>query len=177
MARENSAHRLAIDCIYEALIQLMEKKDYKDITITDITRKAGVSRMAYYRNYADKDEILLRHLKMYLDRAEAGLRERRALSREEFWRSFVQSEQADPIHEYIMRAGLFEQSFTMQKDFLMRISAELFHLDMTDQRAILLIYQKLGSIFGCILYMSQHKGSLDPIAVAHDLARLAEDGV
>ena len=105
MARENSAHRLAIDCIYEALIQLMEKKDYKDITITDITRKAGVSRMAYYRNYADKDEILLRHLKMYLDRAEAGLRERRALSREEFWRSFVQSEQADPIHDVSEEMG------------------------------------------------------------------------
>ncbi len=177
MAKENSAHKLAIDCIYEALLQLMEKKEYKDITITDITKKAGVSRMAYYRNYADKDEILLRHLRMYLDQAEADLKERQDLSREEFWRTFVRSEQADPINETILRAGLFEQSFTIHKDYLMRIYAELFHLDMQDQNAILLIYQKLGSLFGCVIYMSEHRDDLDPSVVARHLAGLAKDGV
>lgn len=177
MAKENGAHKLAIDCIYEALIQLMEKKEYKDITITDITNRAGVSRMAYYRNYTDKDEILLRRLRLYLDQAEADLKERQDLSREEFWQTFVRSEQEDPINETILQAGLFEQSFKIHKDYLCRIYSELFHLNMQDQNAILLIYQKLGSLFGCIIYMSEHKNDLDPAVVACYLARLAKDGV
>ena len=55
----------------DALIQLMHTKDYNDITITDITKRAGVSRMSYYRNYKSKDDILLdymyRILKEYVE--------------------------------------------------------------------------------------------------------------
>lgn len=46
------------ECILKALLQLMEEKDFKDISITEITKKAGVSRMAYYRNYYYKEDIL-----------------------------------------------------------------------------------------------------------------------
>ncbi len=59
------------NCIMDALIQLMHTKDYNDITITDITKRAGVSRMSYYRNYKSKDDILLdymyRILKEYVE--------------------------------------------------------------------------------------------------------------
>ena len=42
--------------------RLKKEKDFKDISITEITKKAGVSRMAYYRNYKSKDDILINHL-------------------------------------------------------------------------------------------------------------------
>ncbi|WP_267379621.1 TetR/AcrR family transcriptional regulator [Bacillus sp. GM_Baccil_2] len=46
------------EAIYIALLQLMKKKDFQKITITDITNRAGVSRMAFYRNFQSKGEIL-----------------------------------------------------------------------------------------------------------------------
>ncbi|MBT1166171.1 TetR/AcrR family transcriptional regulator [Bifidobacterium simiarum] len=46
------------ECIEGALIQLMETKPFASITVTDIARRAGVSRNAYYRNYASKEAIL-----------------------------------------------------------------------------------------------------------------------
>ncbi|MBW3078424.1 TetR/AcrR family transcriptional regulator [Bifidobacterium simiiventris] len=46
------------DCIEGALIQLMKTKPFESITVTDIARRAGVSRNAYYRNYASKEAIL-----------------------------------------------------------------------------------------------------------------------
>ncbi len=49
------------DCIFTALILLMEQKEYKYITVTDIARKAGVSRMTYYRTYSSKEDILVQH--------------------------------------------------------------------------------------------------------------------
>lgn len=50
------------ECIVKALVELMNHKELKDITITEITKKAGVSRMSYYRNYYDKDDILDNYL-------------------------------------------------------------------------------------------------------------------
>lgn len=50
MKQKNESNRLVKDCITTAFIELMKVRDYNTITITDITKKAGVSRMAYYRN-------------------------------------------------------------------------------------------------------------------------------
>src|SRR5699024_1390636 len=51
------------ECIETALLVLMKDKDFKDISITDIVKRAGVSRSAYYRNYSSKEDILNKHLK------------------------------------------------------------------------------------------------------------------
>jgi AcrR family transcriptional regulator len=44
--------------IAESLLLLMEKKPYAGISISDITRKAGVNRSTYYRNFNSKDDII-----------------------------------------------------------------------------------------------------------------------
>ncbi len=62
MERASETNILTKECIVTALLRLMEVKSYSSITITDITNLAGVSRMAYYRNYNNKDEILINHL-------------------------------------------------------------------------------------------------------------------
>ena len=59
---KNESNRLAKECIVTALIELMKVRDYHRISITDITRKAGVSRMAYYRNYTSKEDILNKYM-------------------------------------------------------------------------------------------------------------------
>ena len=58
--RQNNqeANALTRDCIEKALILLMEKKKFDEISISDITKRAGVSRTAYYRNYKSKEDIL-----------------------------------------------------------------------------------------------------------------------
>lgn len=58
----NEANKLTRECIFTALMILMEKMDFRQITITDITNKAGVSRMAFYRNYRLKEDILTDYL-------------------------------------------------------------------------------------------------------------------
>ena len=55
-------------CILQALLQLMDEKDFKDISITEITKKAGVSRMAYYRNYYYKEDIFNNYMTDLLEK-------------------------------------------------------------------------------------------------------------
>lgn len=55
-------NKITRECIFSALMILMKNKQYKEISITEITHKAGVSRMAYYRNFSSKDDIIISHL-------------------------------------------------------------------------------------------------------------------
>ena len=54
---ENS-HKLTVEAIENALFILMKDNDYADISVTDIIRKAGISRAAFYNNYKNKDDII-----------------------------------------------------------------------------------------------------------------------
>ncbi len=62
--KQNNAESNAIarESIEQALILLMEEKEFSDISITDITKRAGVSRVTYYRNYSSKEDILSGYL-------------------------------------------------------------------------------------------------------------------
>jgi len=48
--------------IFDSLMLLMEEKPYDSITVSDIADKAGVARPTFYRNFDDKDEVVLQYL-------------------------------------------------------------------------------------------------------------------
>lgn len=54
--------------IIQATIGLLNVKEMKQISISDITDKAQVSRVSFYRNFESKEEIIKTHIgKMLLD--------------------------------------------------------------------------------------------------------------
>lgn len=55
-------NKITKESIFAALMVLMEKKNFKDISITEVTKKAGVSRMAFYRNYNILEDIIVGYL-------------------------------------------------------------------------------------------------------------------
>lgn len=58
-ANNKESHLEARACIKSALVALLEQKPYKDISMTEIIAKSGVSRAGVYKNYKSKDEIML----------------------------------------------------------------------------------------------------------------------
>jgi len=50
--------KITKESIQTALLLLLKEKKWEEITVTSIVEKAGVSRMAYYRNYHSKEDIL-----------------------------------------------------------------------------------------------------------------------
>lgn len=44
--------------IQEALVELLKKQLIKDISITDLTEKAGIARSTFYRYYSSLDEVI-----------------------------------------------------------------------------------------------------------------------
>ena len=53
-------NKLVVESLQGALLQLIGKLPYERITVTELCRKAGVSRMAFYGNFSSKDDIFKR---------------------------------------------------------------------------------------------------------------------
>ena len=49
-------------CITKALVKLTQEKALSSISVTELCQAAGVSRMAFYRNYRSKEEVLTARL-------------------------------------------------------------------------------------------------------------------
>ncbi|MDO5540762.1 MAG: TetR/AcrR family transcriptional regulator [Eubacteriales bacterium] len=61
---KNKTHRNQFTrmCIGEALIALMQSSDFSVIRVSDIVRRAGVSRMTFYHYYSSKTDVLTDYL-------------------------------------------------------------------------------------------------------------------
>lgn len=48
--------------VFQALMLLLEKETFEKITITKICTKAGINRSTFYRNYENKEDIVIQQL-------------------------------------------------------------------------------------------------------------------
>lgn len=132
--QENTENRLTKESIFTALMMLMEEKDYEDITITELTKKAGVSRMAYYRNYSSKDDIIVQYLDDFV---------------KEYYQNVFQNRELDQFQQ-----GRIFFSYFRERSRLVR---NLIRADRT--WLILNTFDKyLGSLFSSIV----NTGGLNP---------------
>ncbi len=63
------------DYILEALLILIRKKEWQDISVTEICEKAGVTRMSFYRSFTGKEDVLRKQIVRVTDQfmAESGI--------------------------------------------------------------------------------------------------------
>ena len=52
------SNQITKECLETALLELMAVKDINEISITELTKNAGVSRSAFYNNYKTKEALL-----------------------------------------------------------------------------------------------------------------------
>lgn len=52
------SNRITRECIQTALIHLMADRDISKISVSEIVKKAGVSRTAFYNNFTTKEDVL-----------------------------------------------------------------------------------------------------------------------
>lgn len=94
--------------ITEALLLLLKKKEYKDISITEICKKAGVTRMSFYRNFESKEDILLKKVQTVTDSflKESGISYKRDTVSNYFVKLFTHMQQQKDLCTALNKAGL-----------------------------------------------------------------------
>lgn len=60
-------NQIVRESITGALLKLMKKKDFAEITISELTKVAGVSRVSFYRNFESKEDVLAQHMAQISD--------------------------------------------------------------------------------------------------------------
>lgn len=58
--RRKVANRLVKEKITAALFALLREKPLHEITVTEITNKAQVARVSFYRNYTSKEDVMVK---------------------------------------------------------------------------------------------------------------------
>lgn len=111
MERKHPANLFVRDCITKALFRLMKKKDYHDISISELAKTAGVSRNSFYRNYQSLDEILRQYL---------------AEQTSAWWSGFI----AEPDRYPHVIAEMFQHFLNMKEELGLLYKAGLSHLFM-----------------------------------------------
>jgi AcrR family transcriptional regulator len=96
------------DYILEALLILIRKKEWQDISVTEICDKAGVTRMSFYRSYESKEDVLQKWIVKVTDRfmAESGIDFLRDSREEYLLKLFRHVTEYKERLQVIYRAGL-----------------------------------------------------------------------
>lgn len=117
--KQKTDNPLLKECFFTALILLMEQKDFKDITISEIAKKSGVSRMTYYRTYSSKEDILIQYFDDHAKKLISQLEEKPDVTAKEvlvlFFSSF--NDQAHLLHD-LYQAGLMTQILERFTEFI-----------------------------------------------------------
>lgn len=58
MANNSKTTEYLKECMADALLKLMEKKEFSKITVNEIAEAAGVHRTTWFRNFRSKNEVL-----------------------------------------------------------------------------------------------------------------------
>jgi len=75
MEKQRKLNEEVINCIIVSMLDLLPKKEFDKISIIEIIEHAGVSRNSFYRNFANKEDILMKHIEIITDDfiREAGI--------------------------------------------------------------------------------------------------------
>ena len=96
------------ECIEGALIQLLEHKEMEKITISEIVKRAGVSRTAFYAHYETKEDVLRSVLRETIDHID-GLTSGTPDSKE-FWLTlFSETKSIAGPFALLLKAGMGNQ--------------------------------------------------------------------
>lgn len=68
MNKKQETNAFIKECITIALLKLMQTHKFSEITITELTKKAGVSRVSFYRNFECKEDVIRNYLKEILEK-------------------------------------------------------------------------------------------------------------
>lgn len=161
------------ECIETALISLMDKKNFNEITITDIIQRAGVSRASYYRNYESKEDILSGYIQsIFKELSNAMLKYNAVTENRQTWDALLKAvKKVAPKYKILLEAG-FGDRFTIEY-------ASLMNKDV-DKSNVKLYYSNIywaGAISAVLSEWVRNDLDTDPKEIAEIGSRMMTEGI
>jgi AcrR family transcriptional regulator len=132
-------------CLQTALVQLLDKKELSDISVSELARRAGVSRTAFYSNYQTVDDVLTELIDQKLEEVNNSIWE--AINREEdFFPPIIQKMKDNyDLYSLLMKANIEKTAFFQFRDHIKDSYPAL------DKKTYYMIIAAIGSLRSIIL--------------------------
>ena len=151
--------------ITEALLLLLKKKEYKDISIVEICKKAGVTRMSFYRNFESKEDILFKKVRDVTDSflKESAISYKNDTLSSYFVKLFTHMRQQAELCNALNKAGLIH----IIKDEFDRVFISRYSQEYDEYKSVFLA----GGIYNVFLIWFRNNCRDNP----EDLAKRLDD--
>lgn len=158
LRRKNLDHSLIREYLTEALMQLMEKKDYGDISVGEIAERAGVHRATFYRHFSSKEDVLRCCLSEIIKEAEGD----REILQKDF-ASFIK-----PVFQalYDKKKQILSMDSAGLSGLLMDVLRDYFDFDEEKEGGVPEVNNvvteqyrtayRIGGIYSCLLLWFSH---------------------
>ncbi len=116
------------DTLGDALVVLMQEKNFDEITVCEVLDRAGVGRSTFYAHYRDKDDLFLSDVEDFLEGCSTALKRsnpsgKRLLPVEEF---FAHVREAREFYGALVRSGKMNDVKELARGFFARSIEERF---------------------------------------------------
>lgn len=122
--------------IIDATLTLLQSQSYDQLAVTEITREAGVSRMAFYRHFGTKEAVIEAIVKQLTDEFKTEVSDLKLTSEQiaESFFGFVKGN--GMIIAVLLNAGLREQFYPPLRDILQELYVELFSQEQDEMNGL-----------------------------------------
>lgn len=173
MAGKKTDSTLIKDCITTAFLMLLEQKEFENITITEITDKAGVSRMSYYRTYASKEDILIQYFNGLFENILAEIKQmEHATTRDFNCKFFGMIKDNSLLIRSLLNTNLHKLILQRFREYILYIAQHVLHLDITDPFIDYKIHYTTGAICLTVIRWVENGLRESPEEMADILERL-----
>jgi AcrR family transcriptional regulator len=138
--------------LLETLLDLLETKDYSEISITELTEKSGIARQTFYGNYDSKDDILLSKMGEILDDYFAKIQISLELKNDpnmEFEMTELVNvwQRNEAIFKALQKAGLAHKALEKLSEYTAIFHMKAQNLQELDDRHQYLVYFIAGGVY------------------------------
>ncbi|HMB20616.1 MAG TPA: TetR family transcriptional regulator [Spirochaetota bacterium] len=148
--------------LLETLLELIEEKEYSEISITELTEKADIARQTFYRNYDSMDDILLYKMDEILDEYFKKVQKNLETKNDPYFDFEVKQlvyewQRNEALFKALQKSGLAFQVLEKLSAFFSQFHMKAQNLTQLDEKQQFLVYYLAGGVYMVLNKWFEHE--------------------
>jgi AcrR family transcriptional regulator len=170
------------DTLGDALVALMQERDFDEITVQDLLDRAAVGRSTFYVHYRDKDDLFLSDVEDFLERVSSALKRQGASTKRllPVQELFAHIRDAREFYAAWVKSGKMNDVQALARGFFARSIEErpqLAGLQLEPMQLSAQAYALAGSVFSLLDWWMDKGMKADPKEMDDLFHRIAWTGL
>ncbi len=167
--------------LLDTLLELIETKEYSEISVTELTERSDIARQTFYRNYNTIDDILLFKMDEIRDEYMADVQKYLEIKHDPNWDFEVRQminlwQQNEALFRALQKAGLIFQALDKFTEIFSLLHMRVQNLQELDEKHKYLVYYLSGGVY--MVFNKWFLNGMDlPIDLLTDLFKKAAENV